>query len=128
MNDSSVTTKGNRKQGGLTLIGFVLMLALLIFVAYLGMRIVPIYINYYSVVRAMDGMAETPGLSRQSPMRIRDALYDRLYVSYMDDLTDKNVKIIRSNGVNVRVVYSIRESIIGNLDIIVSFDRSVRLK
>ena len=109
------------------MIGFVLALATLIFVAYLGMRIVPIYINYYSVVRAMDGMQETPGLARKTPMVIRDALYDRLWVSYMDDLTDKNVKITRSNGVNVRVVYAIREPIIGNLDIIVSFDRSVKL-
>ena len=128
MNDSSVTTKGTRKQGGLTLIGFVLTLAALIFVAYLGMKIVPIYINYYSVIRAMDGMSEQPGLSRKTPMQIRDALYDRLWVSYMDDLTDKNVKITRSNGVNVRVVYHVREPIIGNLDIIVSFDRSVKLR
>ncbi len=87
-----------------------------------------IYLNYYSVVRAMDGVAEIPGLSRKTPMRIRDALYDRLYISYMDDLTDKNVKITRSNGVNIRVVYNVREPILGNLDIIVSFDRSVKLK
>jgi len=127
MNDSSVINKGKDKQGGLTLIGFVLALATLIFVAYLGMRIVPIYINYYSVVRAMDGMQETPGLARKTPMVIRDALYDRLWVSYMDDLTDKNVKITRSNGVNVRVVYAVREPILGNLEIIVSFDRSVKL-
>lgn len=127
MSESAVTTKGNRKQGGLTLIGFVLMLAALVFVAYLGMKILPIYINYYSVIRAMDGMKETPGLSRKSPVVIRDALYDRLWVSYMNDLKDKNVKITRSNGVNVRVVYQVREPIMGNLDIIVSFDRSVRL-
>ncbi len=127
MNDSSVTNKGKNKQGGLTLIGFVLALAALIFVAYLGMRILPIYINYYSVVRAMDGMQETPGLARRTPRDIRNALYDRLYVSYMDDLTDKNVKITRSNGVNVRVIYAVREPILGNLEIIVSFDRSVKL-
>ena len=127
MNDSSVINKGKDKQGGLTLIGFVLALAALIFVAYLGMRIAPIYINYYSVVRAMEGMQETPGLARKTPMVIRDALYDRLWVSYMDDLTDKNVKITRSNGVNVRVVYAVREPILGNLEIIVSFDRSVKL-
>jgi len=127
MKYSSVINKAKDKQGGLTLIGFVLMLAVLIFVAYLGMRIIPIYVNYYSVVRAMEGMQETPGLSRRTPRDIRNALYDRLYVSYMDDLTDKNVKITRSNGVNVRVVYAIREPIIGNLDVIVSFDRSVKL-
>ena len=127
MNDFSVTTKGNGKQGGLTLIGFVLMLVALVFLAYIGMKIAPIYVNYYSVVRAMDNMQEIPGLARKTPMQIRDALYDRLYVSYMDDLTDKNVKITRSNGVNVRVVYEIREPILGNLDVIVSFDRSVKL-
>jgi hypothetical protein len=115
------------KQRGLTLVGFLLMLVALIFVAYLAMKIVPIYVNYFSVARAMDGMKDTPGLASRSPMQIRDALYDRLYVSYMDDLTDKNVKITRSNGVNVRVVYAVRENIMGNLDIIVSFDRSIKL-
>ena len=127
MRDSSVTTKGNRKQGGLTLIGFVLVLAGLIFVVYLGMKIAPTYMDYYSVVRAMDGMQATPGLARKTPMQIRNALYDRLWVSYMNDITDKNVKITRSNGVNVRVTYAVREPILGNLDVIMSFDRSVKL-
>ena len=127
MSDSIEMAKGVHKQRGLTLIGFVLMLVALVFVAYVGMKTIPIYINYYSVVRAMDGMADTPGYKRKTPLQIRDGLKDRLYVSYMDDLKDKDIKITRSNGVNLRVAYEVREPILGNLDIIVSFDRSVKL-
>ena len=127
MSNSTELARGVRKEGGLTLIGFVLMLIALVFVAYVAMKIVPIYINYYSVVRAMDGMHDTPGYKRKTPTQIRDGLKDRLYVSYMDDLTDKHMKITRSNGVHLRVAYQVREPILGNLDIIVSFDRSVKL-
>ncbi len=35
-----------RKQEGMSLVGFLIVLALVVFIAYLGMRIVPIYWSF----------------------------------------------------------------------------------
>lgn len=119
--------KTAKRQQGMTLIGFIIVLGLAIFVAYLGMKIVPIYIDYYSVVQAMDDLKEEPGIARKSPRQIRDLFFRKLYVSYADDIQQSDVSITRTGGLQFNVDYEVRESLIGNLDIVAKFDRTVVL-
>jgi Tfp pilus assembly major pilin PilA len=120
-------TLKTRKQGGLTLIGFIIVLSIALCVAYLGMKIGPKYMEYYAVVSAMNDMAEVKGNAKKSPVVLRRDLRARLYVSYSSSVEDKHIKVTRSNGVRLRVAYQVREPIIGNLDVIMTFDKSVLL-
>jgi len=117
-----------RKQRGLTLIGFVIVLSMVIFVAFIGMKIGPIYMEYYSVVSAMNGVASERGSANLSPFDIRVKIHNRLYVSNTSyNIKDNNIKITRANGVHLRIAYEVRKPVIGNLDVVAKFDRSVRL-
>ena len=117
-----------RKQKGLTLIGFVVMLSFVLFIAFIGMKIGPIYMEYYSVVSAMNGVASERGSARLSPFDIKVKVLNRLYVSYSAaNVKEKNIKITRGNGVNLRIAYEVRKPVIGNLDVVAKFDRSVKL-
>jgi hypothetical protein len=118
-----------RKQKGLTLIGFVIVLSIVIFVAFIGMRIGPIYMEYYSVVSAMNGVASERGSANLSPFDVRVKVLNRLYVSYSaENVHEQHIKLTRSsNGVNLRVAYEVRKPVIGNLDVVAKFDRTVRL-
>ena len=115
------------KQKGLSVVGFVIVLAMVIFVSYLGMRIVPLYMEYYSVVSALNGMASERGVADRSPNRIKEIVLERLYVSYSENVKKSHIKITRGNGVHVRVKYEVRTPIIGNLDVVARFNKSVRL-
>jgi len=120
--------KVRRKQGGLTLIGFLIVLSMVIFVAFIGMKIVPIYMEYYSVVSAMNGVASERGSARYSPFDIRVKVLNRLYVSYSaENVKEQHIKLTRGNGVNLRIAYEVRKPVIGNLDVVAKFDRSVKL-
>lgn len=117
-----------QKQSGMSLIGFILVLAMVIFVSYLGMRIVPIYMEYYSVVNAMDGVAAERGSASLSPYDVRVKILNRLYVSYSENVQESHIKLSRSiNGMNLRIAYEVRTPVIGNLDVVAKFDRSVKL-
>ena len=117
-----------RKQKGLTLIGFVIVLSMVIFVAFIGMKIGPIYMEYYSVVSAMNGVASERGSANLSPFDIRVKVLNRLYVSYSaENVKEQHIKLTRSNGVHLRVAYEVRKPVIGNLDVVAKFDRTVRL-
>ncbi len=116
-----------RNQKGMTLIGFIIVLSIALFVSYLGMKIGPIYIDYYGVVKAMDEMASRPGNAGRSPEQLRTILRDRLYMNYSAALNDRDIRFSRNEGYVMRVKYERREPILGNLDVIVSFDRSVVL-
>ncbi len=117
-----------QKQGGLTLISFIFVLAFVIFVSYIGMKIGPIYMEYYSVVSAMNGVASERGSANLSPYDVRVKVLNRLYVSYSaENVKEKHIKLTRNNGVNLRIAYEVRKPVIGNLDVVAKFDRSVRL-
>ena len=117
-----------KKQSGMTLIGFIIVLGFVIFLSYIGMKIAPIYLEYYSVVSAMNGVAQEKGSARLSPYNIRVRVLNRLYVSYSaENVKERDIKLVRNNGVYLRIAYDVRKPVIGNLDVIATFDRSVRL-
>lgn len=117
-----------QKQNGLTLISFIFVLSFALFVAFIGMKIGPIYMEYYSVVSAMNGVAKERGSANYSPYDIRVKVLNRLYVSYSaDNVKEKHIKLTRKNGVHLRIAYEVRKPVIGNLDVVAKFDRSVKL-
>ena len=116
------------KQRGITLIGFIFVLSFALFISFIGMKIGPIYMEYYSVVSAMNGVASERGSANLSPYDIRVKVLNRLYVSYSaENVKEKHIKLTRSNGVHLRIAYEVRKPVIGNLDVVAMFDRSVRL-
>jgi hypothetical protein len=116
-----------QKQRGMSLIGFVIVLSVVIFLSFLGMKIGPLYMEYYSVVSALNGVASERGSANLSPYDLRVKVLNRLYVSYSENVKEKDIKVTRGNGVHLRVSYSVQEPLMGNLDVIAKFDKSVRL-
>ena len=117
-----------KKQSGMTLIGFIIVLGFVLFLSFIGMKIAPIYLEYYSVVSAMNGVAKEGGSARLSPFDVKAKILNRLYLSYSaDNVKEKNIKLVRRNGVYLRIAYEVRKPVIGNLDVMATFDKSVRL-
>lgn len=111
-----------RKQSGLTLIGFLIVLAVGGFFAYLGMRVVPMYMEYYSVKQALKGMAEEPGIGNQDPGRLRELFSRRMNMSYASNVKPEHLKIERSDaGYRATVDYEVRKPFVHNLDVIGRF-------
>lgn len=111
------------RQRGMTLIGFLFVLAAVLFVAYIAMKLIPIYLNHYSVVSAMKSLAEEPNIAEMSEGRIRDRLSRKFTTSYVKHISARDVQVVRSTGIEVVAEYEVREDLIGNLDAVVSFKR-----
>ena len=117
------------RQRGLTLIGFGLVLVLVVFFAYAAMRVVPLYLEYQALISAMDNLEADPRGAKMTRREIEIKLMDSLWVNYAtDNIQKKHIKITRKKGLNVRVAYEVRKDFVGNIDLILSFDRSVMLK
>ena len=83
----------NRKQSGMTMLGFLITLAVVMFFLYCGMKIVPMYTEFYSVKKALAGMASEPGLADSSKEKIRDLFMRRLDMSYALNVKSDALKI-----------------------------------
>lgn len=119
-----------RKQEGLTLIGFLIVLVIVLFFAYAGMRVVPMYLEYHALTNAMAKLEDDPYAKGMTPTKIKESITTSLWASYAsNNIKKEHIHISKkSGGVNVRVAYEIRKPFIANIDIIGKFDRTVILK
>ena len=114
-----------RTQSGITLIGFILVLAVVGIFVFLGMKVIPMYSEYYSVKSALKGLAEEDGIANEDPAKIQDLFFRRLYISYSENVKPEHVKIKRiDNGWQMDVNYEVRKPIISNLDVVGKFSAS----
>ena len=113
-----------RRQGGMTLIGFVIVLAVIGLFLYVGMKLVPMYTEFYSVKQALKGLANEPGIAKQNPGRIKELFFRRLYMSYSENVKQQNVVLKRNEsgtGWDMSVDYELRKPLIANLDVVGKF-------
>ena len=118
-----------RTQSGMTLIGFILVLAVVGVFAYMGMKVVPMYSEYYAVKQAMNGLADEPGIAAMEPAKIRDLFFRRLYISYAENVKDENIKLTRKEAGWMMIVnYEVRKPLIANLDVVGNFHSEKELR
>ncbi len=116
-------------QRGMTFIGFVFILAFLLVLVYIGFKLVPHYINYYSVRTSMASLSEE---SRGEPMTVsmaRQRLIQKLDVNFINSIKAEHIKITRApgGGLLLTVNYNVREGMVGNLDACMTFTHSVTI-
>jgi len=114
-----------RNQSGMTLLSFVMVLAVVGFGLYIGMKLFPMYQEYYAVRSAMKGLANEPGSGDMDPGKARDLLFRRLDLNYVDNVKPDNVTFERADrGWKMNVKYEVRKPLVGNLDVVGNFDAS----
>jgi Tfp pilus assembly major pilin PilA len=118
------------RQSGITLIGFVIILIVLGFFAFMGMKLVPSYLEYMGVVKAMNQMAVEPG--NDDIEQARRTLAFKMSFQYVDDSTIKprDITINRQAGGQpiLRVAYDKRIPFLYNIDFLLHFEKQVPLR
>lgn len=114
-------------QSGLTLMSFLIVLAVAGFFIYIGMKLFPVYTEYYSVVSNMKGLAEEPGVKQLSDAQVRERLRKRFDISYVDSVKPQDIKLERKDGYQLTIAYEVRRNLMYNLDFVAVFDKTVEL-
>jgi hypothetical protein len=113
----------DRRQRGVSMIGGLLMLIVVCFVALMVIRIVPIYVSYFTVKSALEGLQHDPASRQMSVAELYSTLQKRFDIGYVSVVDARRVKI-RQQGRErtLSLAYEDRRTLIGNLDIVASFD------
>ena len=117
-----------RRQHGITLIGFAIVLVVVGFFAYMGMILGPSYSEYYGVVKAMKFVAgeATPNSTDISSMR--KGLDRQFNVGYVESVEGSDAVLIREKTGNVlSMTYEVRKPFVYNIDFVMKFNYSVPL-
>jgi len=117
-------------QKGITLIGFLFVLAIVAFFGYMAMRLVPAYTEYMGVSKAMEQIAGG-GTEGKTLDDIRRDLMFKMGFQYVDDATIKpaDITLDRSNnGATLHVEYDKVVPFISNISFLLHFEKSVQLR
>ena len=119
-----------RKQNGLTLIGFLIVLVTVLFFAYAGMRVVPMYLEYHALKNAMSTLQSDPLAKSLTPNQMKERIEMSLWSSYAsNNIKREHMHVSRkTEGIRVRVAYEIKEPFLGNISLVGTFDHTVILR
>lgn len=118
------------KVKGITLIGFVIVLVVLGFFGYLAMRLIPVYTEYYGVVKAMEQERGENGAASKSLDELRRDLNFKFSTQYVDEanVPPSSITLKREGGAStLRINYERRVPFMYNIELLVTFDKSVNL-
>ena len=121
-----------QQQAGLTLISWLIILALVAFVFWFGFSLFPIYYQYYAINNVLKSTARqvTAG---ETPYQIQHSMDMKFTINGVQDpaLTpEKVVSIVpSSNGTSLIMTldYDARTSFIGNVDLMVHFHNTYQV-
>jgi hypothetical protein len=115
-------------QRGWTVIGGLIGLMLVGFVGFLGLRIIPMYLDYFTIQSTLESLKSQPDAAKMSTFDIQKSIQTRFDVGYVDVVKAKDAKIRPNrNGKVVELVYEDRRPLISNLEIVGKFSKSVEL-
>ena len=116
-----------RRQRGVTMIGWIFLLAPLALVLYAGIRVGPEYLNYYKVVTAMNETAsQLKGSETLSPAEILGPLEKRFDVGYIDSPTIQEMQAKKgARGWEIICDYEKTAPLFGNLYMLMAFKKTV---
>jgi hypothetical protein len=119
----------NQRQRGATFLGMVTILVILGAALYAGIRLVPVFLEYMKVARALEQVRDENVAIETNQQLIRRALERRWDVEDIRSIGWKEVEIKKtSEGYEVRAAYDVEQPFIANVFLLAKFDKSVTIK
>jgi hypothetical protein len=107
-------------------LGFLCGLLLLSSVLALSVKLFPVYVDYNFVSSIARSLLNSGNASSMSQSQIRQDLEASLRLNNIRDVDINDIQIIRTSaGTRIHIRYEKRVKLIGNIDLIVSFDEVI---
>jgi len=108
----------DRRQQGLSLVGFIFVIAIVALLAVLGMKVVPTVVEYVGVKKAITA-AKNAG---STPAEIRTSFDKQADTGYIESVTGKDLQITKTDdGFDVGVAYEKRIALIGPASLVIDY-------
>jgi hypothetical protein len=118
-----------KRQAGMTTLGLIILVAFIGVFAFAGLRLTPIYLNYFKVVGVVEGVRNEFDGSNATRSAIRSSISRRFDIESVGIITAKDVKVSKVDGGHeVAATYSHKAPFIANVSFVVDFDKRVLVR
>ncbi len=114
---------GTGRQRGLTIIGFLFVAVVVVAVAMIGFRVVPAYIEFFAVKKALQDQLVASARDPQNLAEFRKGLEGRFNVGYVDSVSPSDVTLEKDGNDIVAVAeWERRLHMVGNASILLEVE------
>ncbi|WP_374335272.1 DUF4845 domain-containing protein [Methyloversatilis sp.] len=115
----------HRKQSGLSMFGFILVVAVLAVVVVLGMKSIPAVIEYYTILKNVKAIVRSGEVKGGTVADYRNAFAKRAVMDEMSSVTPADLDIIKdSQGVEISFAYQRKVPLFGPVSLLFDFEGS----
>lgn len=116
-------------QKGLTTIGWILVIAIFGGIVLTGLKILPMYLDYFNVKSVVDSVANDPAIDPKSKRDLWDSISKRLRINSVRYIKREDVGFSRKEGVTtITVDYKVEKPYIAQLYLVAKFNYSAEIK
>lgn len=113
------------KQRGATLLGMLFIAIVLVFAALVAMKIMPMYLEYWSVTKVMRAMGADPQLSGMTPAEVRASFDRRASIDNIKAVSGKDLEVSKEGGTTMATAnWTQTAKLFGNLSVVADFTAS----
>lgn len=125
---SVVPSKMKRLQRGMSAYTLILLLIVGGFFALCGIKIIPHYVDYFTLKKAMAKFQEEPNAAEMSTSKINESLRTKLTMNNLKHVGFDSFLVERTqDGTFITLDYEIQEHLFANIDVLLTFKHEVEL-
>jgi len=110
------------RQRGLSMIGFLFVAAVVVTCVMIGFRVLPSYIEYYSVQKAL-GQALADAKDLNSAAEIRKAFQKYADSGYIESVSGRDIDVVKSkNEVTASASWTRKLPMVANVSLLLEFE------
>jgi hypothetical protein len=114
-----------RTQRGIGFFGVLVLLIAIVFVAVIGMKVAPAYIEYFTIKKAVTGMVESGELRNATVADVRKAFDRRAIVDEISSIGPNDLEITKEGSeIVIGFAYEKRIPLFYNISVLIDFQGS----
>jgi type II secretory pathway pseudopilin PulG len=115
-------------QRGMTLIGMLLLIIMLAFIALIAMKVVPLYVQYFTIKSTVESVRKEPQLAQMTAQDIQNAIQKRFDIGYVQTVSARDLKIRNEGGKRVLdLTYQDERPLFYGLSVVLKVNETVPL-
>ncbi|MCP8464490.1 DUF4845 domain-containing protein [Pseudomonas sp. ZM23] len=119
-----------RSQKGMSLLNWMLVLAVVAFLASTAFKIIPHYLDYYSIEKAITSVETDKAADVRTIPEFYTYVGKAMLINGVRDLKLEDILEVKqeNNEFRAHLQYEKREPLIKNIDLVVHFDKETRVR
>jgi len=117
-----------QRQRGMTAIGWLLVIAMIVFFMFIGIKLMPAYIDQFNVSSVLSSLEDEAATGSMSPGEITGTIMKRLDINMVKDVQADDIYITQAGNIRIiEVDYEVQRKLFANVDILIRFSNKAEV-